>query len=153
MDGSLTLFIRHSNAIEQIHRDPLQREIEAHEEFLELQEIKVEHLETFVSNIAGASLRTLPGMNVQVGPHIPPPGGPKIEAELGELLGSIVDPGLATPWEVHVEYETLHPFTDGNGRSGRALWAWMLLRDGRDPFALSVLRAMYYEALEVGRPE
>jgi hypothetical protein len=149
--GSLVAFVVESNRIEGIHRDPLDREISAHETFLELPEVTVPALERFVDAVAGASLRTLPGMNVIVGPHKPPPGGPKIEAELSELLGSITNPGLATPWEIHVEYESLHAFTDGNGRSGRALWAWQTLREGRDPFALPFLRRVYYDALDWGR--
>lgn len=151
MDGSLTLFIRDSNAIEGVHRDPIEREISAHETFLDLKEVTVPDLERFVDAVAGASLRTLPGMNVVVGPHRPPPGGPKIEAELSELLSSIVDLGLCTPWEIHVEYEGLHPFMDGNGRSGRVLWAWQMLREGRDPFVLPFLHTAYYQALEVSR--
>jgi hypothetical protein len=153
--GSLVAFVRESNAIEGIHRDPLHREIKAHEAFLALDEIRVEHLETFVSDVAGASLRTLPGMNVRVGPHLPPSGGPKIEAELTELLTVLANTvgghSQITPWEVHVEYETLHPFTDGNGRSGRVLWAWQMSKEGRDPFALGFLRAAYYQALEASR--
>ena len=48
-------------------------------------------------------------------------------------------------------YEMLHPFMDGNGRSGRALWAWMMLRLGQDPFALLFLHRFYYQTLENSR--
>ncbi len=153
--GSLVTFVVESNRIEGIHRDPLDREISAHETFLELAEVTVQDLERFVDAVAGASLRTLPGMNVIVGPHEPPPGGPKIEAELTELLtvlhNAVEGHGQITPWELHVEYETLHPFMDCNGRSGRVLWAWQMAHEGRDPFALDFLRAWYYASLEGAR--
>lgn len=37
---------------------------------------------------------------------------------------------------------------DGNGRSGRAIWAWMRLKENRDPFQLGFLHSFYYESLE-----
>lgn len=45
----------------------------------------------------------------------------------------------------------LHPFMDGNGRTGRAVWAWAMQRDGQDPFALSFLHRFYYQTLEYSR--
>jgi hypothetical protein len=41
------------------------------------------------------------------------------------------------PYPAHIRYEKLHPFMDGNGRSGRAIWALMMR--GRDPFSLPFL--------------
>lgn len=153
--GSLVAFVRESSAIEGIRRDPLPREIEAHEIFLALEKVTIADLEEFVGVVAGASLRRRPGMDVIVGPHEPPPGGPKIKAELAELLtvlhNTIEGHSRITPWEAHVEYETLHPFTDGNGRSGRVLWAWQMLREGRDPFGLGFLHTAYYQALGASR--
>ncbi len=153
--AALARFVQDSNAIEGIHRDPSPQEIAAHDAFLELPELRIADLESFVGVVAGASLRRLPGMDVVVGPHVPPLGGPKIEAELIELLtvlaNTINGHSQITPWEIHVEYETLHPFTDGNGRSGRVLWAWQMLHEGRDPLALGFLHAAYYQALEGSR--
>lgn len=52
-------------------------------------------------------------------------------------------PGEADPpWEVHIAYEMLHPFTDGNGRSGRMLWAWQMRN-----FPLDFLHTFYYQTL------
>jgi Fic family protein len=56
-----------------------------------------------------------------------------------------------SPYQQHHQYESLHPFTDGNGRSGRTIWAWHMMRVGRDPFALPFLHRFYYQALEAGR--
>ena len=57
-------------------------------------------------------------------------------------------PGLYdNPWKMHVDFETLHPFMDGNGRTGRALWAWHMRRLDLDPFALSFLHRFYYQTL------
>jgi hypothetical protein len=141
-------FVAESNLIEGIGL-VMQREVEAHETLLALEELTIEHLEIFVAHVQpGAKLRRRAGLDVRVGPHVPPPGGPEIEEELVELLAELHH---AMPWENHVAYETLHPFTDGNGRSGRAIWAWQMAREGRDPFALPFLHRVYYDALDHGQ--
>jgi Fic family protein len=53
----------------------------------------------------------------------------------------------ADPWVMHVEFEKLHPFMDGNGRTGRAIWVWHMLRCGRKPFEISFLHRFYYQTL------
>lgn len=143
-------FVRESNKIEGIDRWPLDREINVHEWFFALDRITIRDLERFVETVAGAGLRKRKGMNVRVGRHVPPPGGPNIVVALKEILWLPGTQGRA-PWETHVMYEDLHPFMDGNGRSGRALWAWIRLREDRDPFALGFLHSAYYEALEASR--
>lgn len=147
-------FVAESNRIEGIQRT-MQREIEAHETLLSLDELAVEHMEIFVAHVQpGAKLRRHVGLDVRVGPHVPPPGGPEIEQGLAQLLIGIDGaPWGTTPWENHVAYESLHPFTDGNGRSGRALWAWQMIKEGRDPFALPFLHRSYYDALNWGRQQ
>lgn len=140
-------FIRESNRIEGIEREPTETEIAAHAAFLSLQTVRVVDVEGFVADVAARPMRKSPGMNVLVGRHMPPPGGPDIEDDLTALLIG-VNCCDVTPYEAHIEYEKLHPFMDGNGRSGRVLWAWQMRNEGLDPFSLPFLHRFYYQALD-----
>lgn len=140
------LFIEESNLIEDIHRPPTKAEIAEYHRFMDRTEITVEDLQQFVRVYQPkARLRDKPGLNVFVGDHRPPAGGPEIRVQLEALLESANSQtpfGGVTAWERHVAYEMLHPFTDGNGRSGRMLWLWEM-RDTRYGF----LRHFYYQTL------
>jgi hypothetical protein len=148
---SLRDFVTESNRIEGIDRAPTETELNATRAFLTLPRIGVGHLEQLVSRIAQASLRDQPGMEVRVGSHLPPRGGQHIRSELTALLTAVADNRI-DPYRAHLGYEGLHPFMDGNGRSGRALWAWQMQRDGLDPFALPFLHRFYYQALDASSP-
>ena len=158
-DPCLVSFVRESNRIEGITRNPRESELSAHETLLGLDVVTVADLTAFVAIVQpGAVLRNRPGLDVRVGNHNPPRGGPDIVPALERILRYAHGPqpvagGVyhAPPFVTHHEYETLHPFTDGNGRSGRALWAWQMIREEIWPgIRLGFLHAWYYQSLDGG---
>jgi Fic family protein len=153
-DKRLRAFVRESNAIEGITRKPRDAEVEAHRAFLKLEAPTVAGLVALVAVLQpNAELRDRPEVDgVQVGDHVAPPSGPLIRAVLEDILEAASDlDGEDTPYSVHLSYETLHPFTDGNGRSGRALWLWQMLETGKPEWTLGFLHAWYYQSLSGGR--
>lgn len=141
-------FVTESNRIEGIHRAPSTAEIDAHFTFLNKRRIYVSDLEEFVKAVQpGAALRIERGMNVTVGSHVPPLGGVAVGLALEELLDKIDDG--SSLYDVHQAYEKLHPFTDGNGRSGRVLWLWMA--GGIEKAPLGFLHHWYYQSLSAWR--
>jgi hypothetical protein len=140
-------FVRESNRIEGITREPTKEEIAATLELARVRRPCIDDLRAFVWVCApGNVLRDKNGLNVRVGDHIAPSGGPEIRTRLDDLLARAAGPE-ADPWAIHVEYETLHPFTDGNGRSGRALWLNMMLRRGAYVPFRRFLHDFYYQTL------
>lgn len=146
---SLVDFLAESNRIEGIDREPTADEINAALAFLAEGEITLDALCALQKVIApGKPLRDKPGMNVQVGTYLPPVGGSVLVAKLVEHLDWVSTVDEISPWKAHVDYEGLHPFMDGNGRTGRLLWAWHMDQLGLKPFALPFLHRFYYQTLE-----
>ncbi len=141
-------FVEESNHIEGIDREPTDLEVEATWDFLQAPALSIVRVRSLVMvyTAGHARLRDKAGMNVTVGNYTPPRGGAHIEANLKFTLDSINAVSL-TAYEAHQEYESLHPFTDGNGRSGRAIWLWQM--KGRAP--LGFLHHWYYQSLQEGR--
>lgn len=147
-DPRLLAFVAENNRIEGITRLPTREEIEAHEAFLALGDVAAWSLMDFVAVVApGHRARYEDGANVYVGDHVAPPGGPEIASALQEIVSAAG--GGADPRAIHLAYEHLHPFTDGNGRSGRVLWLWCMRKAGRldEVLDLGFLRLWYYESL------
>ncbi len=49
----------------------------------------------------------------------------------------------------HADFEGIHPFVDGNGRVGRLLVNWMLMKEGYPPIIIEVReRKKYFGLLE-----
>ena len=149
----LVAFVTESNRIEGITRLPSGGDLIAHLRFLDCTQIGLSDVIGFVTLVQpGAQLRVRTGLNVRVGAHRPPPGSPRIREDLEEVLKE-ANAGL-DPYAVHRAYETLHPFTDGNGRSGRAIWLWQMSnQDHGDAWALrrGFLHSWYYQSLSGSR--
>jgi len=164
-ETQLRAFITASNLIEGIEEAWIRpAELAAYDELLEAEEIDPPLLTRFVAAVQpGAVLRYKPRepghdtviADRRTGALIfrPPPSGPEVARALLEWLSCLNNAKIKrTPAEAHFEFETLHPFTDGNGRAGRALWLWQLEREGGNPLAgLPFLHRWYYESLTLAR--
>jgi Fic family protein len=88
---------------------------------------------------------------------VPPPPGHVLEC-MGELEKFLYDeslPTLVRAGLAHAQFETIHPFLDGNGRIGRLLITLLLCHDKKLPEPLLYLslylkkhRTAYYELLQ-----
>lgn len=142
---SLIDFLHESNRIEG-KAEVTQIEFDAAKAFLAKDRITVLDLNILQGNIvSNKPIRSQKGMDVTIGASVPPLGGPDIVTALKSLLNAIN--ADFDPWMQHVAFELLHPYMDGNGRTGRLLWAWSMRKVGRDPFAMPFLEAFYRASL------
>lgn len=95
---------------------------------------------------------------VETARFVPPPPAelPGLLADWERYAHEVVEvPVLVQNALLHYQFETLHPFLDGNGRIGRLLCVFLLVERRRLPAPLLYLsaylerdRARYYEALQ-----
>ncbi|MET7999890.1 Fic family protein [Nonomuraea glycinis] len=92
-----------------------------------------------------------PGMSPCTADFVPPPAD-RVQALLDDLCAYISGddhPALVQAAIAHAQFETIHPFVDGNGRTGRALIHLILRRRGLAPHfvpPISLILASHAEA-------
>jgi Fic family protein len=103
------------------------------------------------------------GSTIETALFVPPPPNelPALLADWERYAHESADvPLLVQNALLHYQFETLHPFLDGNGRLGRLLSVFLLIEHGRLPTPLLYLsaylerdRTRYYEALQTVRQD
>jgi Fic family protein len=101
------------------------------------------------------------GSTIEAASFVPPPPGelPALLADWERYAHETTEvPLLVQNALLHYQFETLHPFLDGNGRIGRLLSVFLLVEHGRLPAPLLYLsaylerdRARYYDSLQAVR--
>jgi len=127
-----------------------------HDDLFELHRILAD---TVMDQGTAGSYRTI---SVRVGKHIPPPAT-DVSGLMFELLewwnkrSTELSPVLSSAI-LHYRFEDIHPFADGNGRTGRALALGELYRRGFDSYHIFTVdeyywqdRPGYYAALDAVR--
>jgi Fic family protein len=88
-------------------------------------------------------------IRVRVGQYLPPPSE-MVSGLMAELLEWWVtksaewSPAISSA-VLHYRFEAIHPFADGNGRTGRALALWELYRRGFDTHHIFSVDEVYWE--------
>jgi Fic family protein len=84
--------------------------------------------------------------------YMPPESGDVPEL-MGKLVAWVMENYNELPVPIvaavaHYQFETIHPFFDGNGRTGRLFATWVLYKNGYDMGKLYVLEEFYAANLE-----
>ena len=76
-----------------------------------------------------------------------------VQEEISELIDELIDIGNIDVLKVvayfHAKFENIHPFADGNGRTGRLLMNYFLIIHNHPPIIIfEEDKQSYYQALE-----
>lgn len=89
---------------------------------------------------------------VRVGSYIAPAPGevlPRLNKMLAEYNASSHENIIKRIARLHLSFEHTHPFVDGNGRIGRVINNYLLIREGFVPINIKFIdRQKYYEAFQ-----
>lgn len=147
----MMLYIRNSNLIENIDNPSEdRRSARAWNWLIDQPLISLDVLFELHSRI---TLKQLPRqergnfrtVQVYVGNHTPP--APEIaKYQTTDWLWDLLERWEnLDPKEMHIRFETIHPFIDGNGRTGRMLMWWHEMKLGKTPTLISFNeRTAYY---------
>jgi Fic family protein len=155
-EATLTDYVRESNAIEGIYDEAeIDRSMVAWE-YLENLEAKLTHgiicrvqkvitLHQALQPHQRGYYRDLSQTNVTVGNYLPP----HYAMVQGLMDNWLLDYEELGPWKAHARFESIHPFVDGNGRTGRMLMWWQELQRGEKPTLIKATeRQTYYDRLK-----
>lgn len=140
--GRLMEFAKESNRIEGITNEGAnERMFEKLEAFLKLKKLTVDNVCDF--NEWGI-LRELEHMNVRIGGNLCFPGGKQVTKYFESIINTL---DKRSAYINHVDFERLHPFTDGNGRTGRAIWLWQMRNQHDYDLSRGFLHEWYCQSL------
>lgn len=114
------------------------------------------HLRLMNGIISNAGLWRNHGVRI-AGSHVPLANFikiPELIVKLCNVLNEETSDPIALLAHTHAEFEQIHPFTDGNGRTGRLIMFALALQYGLvPPIITKERRSAYYKYLEIAQTE
>jgi hypothetical protein len=159
MQNDLTQHFRESNLIENIDDPDSDEQVASAWEYLSKQDkltmsnvCKTQKIITLLQDDLAPNqrgyTRSMSKVNVYIGDYVPPTW-----AMVDDLLNNWLldmDEFWATldPRDMHLRFEGIHPFVDGNGRTGRMLMWWHYeVKLGKKPLILNATKYNDYYPL------